>query len=86
MLAMIKEIRVRVIREAKKVRDVKTRDAKIRDVPRETRAVLSQAKAILKEPVTSQVARELRIQDNPAVTRAVRVDSRINKNREKVRM
>ena len=86
MLAMIEEIRVRVIREAKKARDVRIRDAKTRDVPRETRVVHSPAKAILKEPATSQVARVLRIQDNPAVTRAVRVDNRINKNREKVRM
>jgi hypothetical protein len=86
MLAMIKEIRVRVIREAKKVRDVKTRDARIKNAPRETRAVLSPAKVILKGPATSQEARERRIQDNPAVTRAVRVDNRINKNREKVRM
>ena len=85
MLAMIEEIRVRVIREAKKVRVVRIRDARIRDVARETRAVLSPSKVILKGPATSQVAREIKIPDNPAVTRAARVDNRINRNREKIR-
>jgi hypothetical protein len=72
MLAMIEEIRVRVIREVKK------------DAARETRAVLNQTREVLRIPATNQEARDRRTRDNPAVTRADRVD-RDNKDRDKIK-